>query len=487
MFLRLILSVGAMVSLVALVAVAQQPPRNVLVATGRTEPVVAVDPSHPNLVVVGSNTDYNNPVAGTLPVGNFSSSNQGASFVAGTVPVRPPYTTGADPTVAIATSGTVFYSYLAETPSYCSGGTDAVVVSKSFDHGHTFSIPTIVDTNAEDDKPNMAVASEHKAHAHIFLVWTRWHSKVGSDIWFSRSTDGGATFSGPRMLYTSNLDNFGPEVVAGRQGRVYVFWSSFSEIPSQNVGRARILMAASTNDGTNFQVERTIAGPFFHLPSMVQPGSLRILTAPGVVLDSHGAIYLTWASVWRFLGKGRANSDIVLSRSFDGGHSWSKPVRINDARYGDRFMPAPAVLDDGSIGVAYYDRREGPQDLGLYAARISFRHGIQLSANVRVTAGRADVSDIYYLAPGSTCFSPGRFFGDYIGVAACPRHTLCVVWADSQRHVRDTTDIWFARVLAPLTTRTRNSQRANRVGSSERAVALTHRQVEIGPNFIHMK
>jgi hypothetical protein len=66
---------------------------------------------------------------------------------------------------------------------------------------------------------------------------------------------------------------------------------------------------------------------------------------------------------------------------------------------------------------------------------------------VRLNARASPVSDIYYIAPGSTCFSPGRFFGDYLGVAPSSGGTLCAVWADTQLRVPDETDAWFARLV----------------------------------------
>jgi hypothetical protein len=139
-------------------------------------------------------------------------------------------------------------------------------------------------------------------------------------------------------------------------------------------------------------------------------------------------------------------SDIMLARSHDGGLHWSAPVRVNDVRSGDRFMPAIASLAGGGVGVAFYDRRRSPDLLDVYAARVHFSGHVLVSPNVRVTGGNAPVGDIQYLPPGSTCFLPGRFFGDYIGAAGDRSGGLCVVWADTQLHIPNETDIWFARV-----------------------------------------
>jgi hypothetical protein len=107
------------------------------------------------------------------------------------------------------------------------------------------------------------------------------------------------------------------------------------------------------------------------------------------------------------------------------------------------------VLNDGSLGIAFYDRRFHPWQLGVYAARASFDHGFRVTRNVRVNGGSSPVADIYYLPVGATCFPGGRFFGDYIG-SSVDGDGLAVVWADTQLHRYDETDIWFARVPLPV-------------------------------------
>jgi hypothetical protein len=105
------------------------------------------------------------------------------------------------------------------------------------------------------------------------------------------------------------------------------------------------------------------------------------------------------------------------------------------------------------VGVAFYDRRNHPRELDVYAARVDYRRRLLVSQNVRVNRTYASVWDIYYLRPGSTCFVPGRFFGDYIGTAAAGRNVLCVTWADTQLHRHQEMDIWFARVALPRSVR----------------------------------
>jgi len=435
-------------SLTAPARAVSAPPRNVLLARGRTEPVVAIDPRDPSTVVVGSNTNYDAPVGGTFPPAYFTSHDGGRSFGGGNVPILPPYTTGADPSVTIAQNGTVFFTYLGETPSYCSSGRSAVLITHSTDGGRSFRVPTLVDSNSADDKPFSALENTSGRYAHLFVTWTRWHGQ-GSDIWYARSTDGGATFSPPVMLYSSTLDNFGSVPIVGPGGHIYVFWSQYVEGALTATSRAQILMRASVDDGAHFGPVRGVDPSFWSVPRMSQPDSLRNLPFPAAAVAGNGTLYVSWAAATRQRGQGVVDADIELSRSLNGGATWSAPVHVNTARRSDRFMPSISVLPDQSVGISFYDRRRGSSQLDVYAADVSYAGGVHVSRNVRVDRGSSPTSDIYYIAPGSTCFSPGRFFGDYIGTSAGKGRALCVVWADTQLHVSGETDLWFARVKLP--------------------------------------
>ncbi len=423
-------------------------PYNALLARGRTEPSVAIDPRDPSVIVVGSNPNYDTPDGGNYLDGVFASHNAGKAFHAGGIPLVSPYTTAADPSVAIDGHGTVYFGMLGETPAYCSVGHSAIMLSTSTDGGDEFRAPTIVDVNSADDKPFMTVETMASGPSHVMMSWTRFAGN-GSSIWFASSTNGGRTFDRATSLYSSLADNYGSLPVVTSDGRVYVFWASFPDRGLHQTSPARVLMRSSTDGGKHFGALHNVVGTFWTIPQMIEPGSLRSLTAPTVAADSHGTLYLAWAAATHDHGDGVVDVDILLSRSTDAGAHWSKGKAVNDVRRGDRFMPSISALPNGSVGVAFYDRRAGPSDLNVYATRASFAGGFHRTANVRMNAGTSPIGDLQYIAPGSTCLAAGRFFGDYIGTAPASDNSLFVTWTDTQFRTPGETDLWLARLYFP--------------------------------------
>ncbi|GAC1464804.1 MAG: hypothetical protein NVS2B16_13400 [Chloroflexota bacterium] len=423
-------------------------PVNVLLARNRTEPVVVLDPARPSTIVAASNTNYSESVGGAFPTAFYTSHDNGRNFRFGTIPTVPPFTTGADPNMSSVRNGTLFYSFLGETPGYCSGGRSAILITSSIDAGDHFRSPTIVDVDPADDKPALATRSGRPQHAHVYMTWTRWHD-TGSEIWYARSLDGGYSFSHPAQIFASRLDNFGSVPVVGPHGRVYIVWSSFPENALSARAPTQILMRTSSDDGATFGPPHAVTRTFLSVPRMAAPGSLRNLTGPAVATNARGTLYVAWASATRQRADNSVDANVEIVRSLNGGATWSKPAVVNDTTKGDRFMPAISVMHDDSVGLAFYDRRNSPWQLDVYAARVNYAHGFHRAPNVRVGHAPSPISDIYYLAPGSTCFSPGRFFGDYIGTAVSRDDRLCVVWADTQTQVPQETDIWFAKIKLP--------------------------------------
>ena len=111
--------------------------------------------------------------------------------------------------------------------------------------------------------------------------------------------------------------------------------------------------------------------------------------------------------------------DAVVSRSDNGGLSWSAKVRVNDDSSNsatgpgaDHYLPGIAVDRNGDLGVCYYDRRRDPNNFLIDRECAASRDGGQSWKNHRVTRASfaASISADLLVNP--------VYMGDYDGVAA---------------------------------------------------------------------
>jgi hypothetical protein len=107
----------------------------------------------------------------------------------------------------------------------------------------------------------------------------------------------------------------------------------------------------------------------------------------------------------------RDHRDIVLTRSTDGGRTWSPKVRVNDDPQGsDQALPAVAVDELGRVHVAWMDRRDGPQP-GLTVSpywTVSLDGGLTFRPSLRLAAPGSDYDEVLVYGGGA--------IGDFIAL-----------------------------------------------------------------------
>ena len=427
-------------------------PLNVLVAQNRTEPALALDPRG---IVAAANPDYYH-ARPPGPLQTTFASSDGASWTQGAVPTYGNFTGLADPSLAVDARGRAYYLYMGETPTYCGqDGNTALLLGRSDDGGHTFAPPTVVDINGWDDKPRVAVNATASGngsggHTTVYVAFSRWLTP-DRQILFMRSTDDGHTFAEtPKILYASPGFNWGAVPVAGPHGRVYVLWAHYENPGLYTPVHARIMLRASTDNGHTFAPPVTVDG-FTGLPRILTPGALRVFTYPVAGVDPRsGALYVAWVRarpLTRPAYAGQVAADVMLTRSRDGGRTWTQPTTLNDAAAGDRFMPALSIGADGLIRVAFYDRRADGTRFGLYGVALhDAGERLEVWPNRQVSATLSSPYTLHYIAPGSSCVAPGRFMGDYIDAATTRDGALDGMWTDTAASAPGESDIMFAHV-----------------------------------------
>jgi hypothetical protein len=106
-----------------------------------------------------------------------------------------------------------------------------------------------------NDKTSIAAdrTSNQATRGNVYFAWSRF-TNGGSNIYFSRSTNHGVTFSQPKLLTTSENDVQDPDIAIRGDGTVTVTWISSMRKSDQD----QISYAVSTNGGATFSPSRQL-------------------------------------------------------------------------------------------------------------------------------------------------------------------------------------------------------------------------------------
>lgn len=416
-----------------------------LLGLHRAETSIAIDPRDPRTMVAAANPTYRFNAKGQEPIGLFVTHDGGEHWLAMDVPMAPPFVIGSDPSVAFTPDGALYVGFEAVSGGFCgSASTTAVMVVRSTDGGRSFQPPVVVDANPANDKPYLAAGSG----GAVYVSWIRFYADDASQIAFSTSVDGATHFSAPRLISSGPGLHVAPMPAAGIGGQVAVAWLAYTGTIGASV-QQRIETRTSYDGGLHFgAAAHTISFP--GLPGLEPPGSLRLFNGPSLVIADRRRMYVAWEQQHAGRAPGSNATDIMLSRSTDGGRYWSAPIALNDGTRADRFEPQIAVTRDGYVVAAFYDRRRDGVNLDLELAVARDRgRTLRLWPNRRLTPDASPIAAIPFIPPGSSCLAQGRFFGDYLGLVA-PGGRAAIAWTTSTgAYPRQTQVRYLAAPISP--------------------------------------
>ena len=367
-----------------------------------TEPSIAINPA--NRSQLAAAFQVNASVAYSGDAGEHWTLAQG------TAPAN--YGTSGDVSVAYDSRGHAILCYIAfdklGTPEYWAHNAtrNGIFIRRSLDGGKTWERNAVaVDEQATrpvtpfEDKPNIVADDNPKSPnvGNLYVGWTEF-SLTKTIILFSRSTDGGATWSKPLEISTHEGfprdDNGAVEGFSGAvapDGTLYAVWADGDFI----------VLTASHDGGKTFDPSRTIldVAPLYFKVENVE----RANGFPQIGIDPRsGRIFVTWSDYRN------GDVDIFCARSSDQSATWSSAVRVNDDPMhngADQFFQWLAVdPSDGSANVIFYDRRNDPNNNRPIVVLARSTDGEKTFRNYAWTTQSFDPRD--------------DFIGDYTGIAA---------------------------------------------------------------------
>jgi hypothetical protein len=407
----------------------------------RCVPSANIDISHTSAPEVEANIDLNpvnpqNLVATAIhaprdDVAYFSRDGGQTWGASSPLPLGTARNASSDPTVAFDSRGNVYVAGVAAKLDFSpfTITDEAVFVAKSTDGGQTFTQSTgpAVTTNPglPFDHPKVAV-DQSPTSPFRDTVYVTWISEPSKDLVFSRSTDGGVTWSAPLTL-----DNAGNTVqlntqTVGPDGTVYV-----SYVQDDDAGHSTQFVARSSDGGVTFGSRVAITtlnalseftGEAFPSPAQPNrfPGVSAITAQASLDVDCsagpfRGRLYMTYID--RADPDARPfDEDVYLQFSDDHGQTWSPRQRVNDDGIGNsQFFPSLSIdPTNGKVLISWYDTRRDPvnhqlADVFLAVGNPS-RNGVHFRPNLQVTDQQSNESVNNPQAFG--------WYGDYEGLVA---------------------------------------------------------------------
>jgi hypothetical protein len=465
----------------------------------QNETAIAVDPNNPQRIVAGAN-DYVTrtwtcTVAGTpcsalgdAYSGTYFSNDGGKTWCCtatdpshlGTlIPgvehlTGGQYDAGGDPAVAFDSRGTVYYAGLGFNRT---SAPNTVTVSRGTFAGNgalTWSAPTFINPTTSptilNDKEWIAV--DHNPASpfrdRVYVTWTRYlfnpnnGSYVQSPIAFVSSSDGGRTFTAPKLISGNVLYSQGSRPVVGPDGALYVFWDGSTRLASTD----STYMVKSSDGGATWSAPKAIA-PLVDIAPL-HDTAFRVNSFPAAAAAGNGDLYATWTT------ETSAGSVAVYSKSTNGGATWSAPARVfagatrtpigypvAQPSGGTLNAPAPAPVEDvfpaaatGPNGRVYLSAYRGdvvspwqtcasapPAPVGRIEcdALGDYIHNTRL--DYVVTDLTTSTTQTVSTHPINTRNGfGGGFFGDYTDLAVGSNGTFHAFWTDSNNKQ---TVVWF--------------------------------------------
>jgi len=273
------------------------------------QPAIAADGSNVSGVWVRQDDLGNNEIF-------FRTSNDnGATWQASK---RLTYNSGSSKDPAIVRSGaTVCVVWSDDTP-----GNYEIYFRKSIDGGETWQAAHRLTSNSGASTYPAIAANGEK----IYVVWVD-NTSGNNDIFFRKSTDGGATWNAAKQLTTSASDSHHPRI-ALNGSNIYATWCD------DVTGNYEIYFRRSLDSGASWQTSKNITN------NAGSSGS------PDIAVRGD-SVFLAWDDT------DPGNYEIYFCRSDNGGVSWQASQRL---MYNSGYSGCPAIaVSSSKIFVTWMD------------------------------------------------------------------------------------------------------------------------------------
>ena len=456
------------------------PASDIVYLNAEVEPYVAVNPRDPNNWVVTWQQDRwsggsaNALITASTFDGGVTWARTAIAFshcAGGNAGNGGDYQRVTDPWVTFAPDGAVFQMALAVTgASFSTGSANAMLVSRSTDGGRTWGpVSTLIRDETQFFNDKNSITADPTDPRYVYAVWDRLAATGGGPAMLARSTDGGETWEGARPIYDPGprSQTIGNVIAVLPNGTVVDVFTRIDNASAPASASLNVLISADKGGSWTgpFRIADALAvgarDPDTGAP--IRDGA----NLPQIAVAPNGHLWVTWQDA-RF--SGGTHDGIALSRSTDGGRTWSEPLQVNSAPAVPAFTPSVHVMANGTVGVTYYDLRSNTGDAATLPTELILARSLD---GARWNEHRVSAPFDLATAP----VARGYFLGDYQGLASANNVFIPVYVRTNSGDIANRTDVFAVptRSLAALT--------STDSGAAARVARATPTTLEPGAEF----
>lgn len=209
-----------------------------------------------------------------------------------------------------------------------------IFYKRSTDSGATWSGLTQLTWNlAESSNPSITADSENGIHVV-------WHDNTPGnyEIYYKHSTDNGITWSGPKRLTWNKGNSFGPSITSDPNNRIHIVWQDVT------FGNYDIFHKYSTDNGNSWSLLKRLTWNRINL------------NEPAITSDLNNGIHIAWHD------KTLGNDEIFYRNSTNSGVLWSKLTRVTWSGNGSWDPSIDADMSNG-IHLVWYANTPGDSEI----------------------------------------------------------------------------------------------------------------------------
>jgi hypothetical protein len=252
------------------------------------------------------------------------------------------------PDIAVDGSDRLNLVWVDNTP-----GNPEIYYKKSLDWGATWTAnKRLTFTSGNSWSSAIAVDASGKLHA----VWQD-DTSGNHEIYYKKSTDGGATWTANKRLTFTSGDSVVPAIGVDSSGYLHVVWQD------DTAGNCEIYYTKSIDKGATWTVGKRLTW---------NSGGSEV---PAIALDASGYLHVVWQD------DTAGNYETYYRKSTDGGTTWAANKRLTWT-LGSSERPAIGVDSSGNPHVVWHDNSSGRYQISY---RMSPDGGTNWSFATRLT------------------------------------------------------------------------------------------------------